>query len=155
MKLARSNVTTKHFQLQPEYKGTRQIRVTVYSIPRQINRDVLAAYMSAYSTNKEVTAMHLVDAIAHSDFVLNICLNREGFQAIPHILTYRDQQMMVVMEGRRPLCWSYKLGHLLRTGPQNQVSRATTSTVTATSTTVTQEKLLDQPPILPWNLGTT
>ena len=39
-------------------------------------------------------------------FVLNICLKREDFQAIQHILMYWDQQMMVVFEGRRPLCWS-------------------------------------------------
>ena len=119
MKMAGSNVTKKHFRLQPEYKGTRQIRVTVCSFPIQFNRDVLAAYMSAYGSVEELTAVHLADRMTHGDFVLNICLNREGFQAISHMLTCRDQQIMVVVEGRRLLCWSCKqLGHLSRVCPQ-------------------------------------
>ena len=53
--------------------------------------------------------------MTQEDYALNVCLNREGFQAILHILTYKDQQMMVFVEGRQPLCWSCKLlGHLAR-----------------------------------------
>ena len=53
--------------------------------------------------------------MAHGDYILNVWLDREGFQAIPHIITYKDQQMMVVVEGKRLLCWSSKqLGHLAR-----------------------------------------
>ena len=105
MKLAGSNVTTKHFWLQTEYKSTRWINATVCSVPVQLNGDVLAASMSVYDS-VEVTTMRSIDRTAHGDFVLDICLNREDFQAIPHILTYKDQQMMVVVKGRRPLCWS-------------------------------------------------
>ena len=103
MKLAESNVYTKHFRLQPEYKGTRRIKVTVCSVSVQLNGGVLAAYMSAYGSVEEVTTVHSADGTAHGNFVLNICLNRESFQAIPRILTYRDQQMMMVVEGRKPV----------------------------------------------------
>ena len=49
----------------------------------------------------------------------HICLNSDCFQAISHILIYRDQQMIEVVEGRSPLRWSYKqLGHLSTTCPQ-------------------------------------
>ena len=89
--LTGSNVSTKHFRLQPEYKGTRRIKVTMCSVLVQLNRDILAAYMSAYGSVKEVTTVRSADGTAHSDFILNICLNRVGFQAIPHIQTYRDQ----------------------------------------------------------------
>ena len=54
----------------------------------------------------------------------NVCLNREGFQSITHILTYNDQQMMVVVEGKRTHCWSCKiLWHLARTCSQKDISQ--------------------------------
>ena len=85
------------------------------SVPIQFNGDVLAAYMSAYGSVEEVTAVHSADRTAHGDFVLNICLNKEGFKDITHMLTFRDQQIMVTVEGRRPLCWScIQFGHLSR-----------------------------------------
>ena len=56
----------------------------------QLNGDVLAAYMSAYGCVEEVTAVRSADGTVHSDFVLDICLNSEGFKVISHILTYKD-----------------------------------------------------------------
>ena len=66
-KLAGSNVTTKNFWLQLEYKGIRQIRITACSVPVQLNGDVIAAYMSAYGNVKEVTMVRSADRTAHSD----------------------------------------------------------------------------------------
>ena len=43
----------KNFQLQPKYRDTRQIKVTVCNEPVQLNSDVLVAYMSAYGSGKE------------------------------------------------------------------------------------------------------
>ena len=85
VKLAGSNVSTKHFRLQPEYRGKRQIRITVCNVTLKLNGDVLAAYLSAQGSLEEVT-----DWTAHEDFVLNVCVDREGFQATLHILTYKD-----------------------------------------------------------------
>ena len=82
-----------------------QIKVTVFSVPVQLNGHFLAVYMSAYGSVEEVTTVHSADETAHSNFVQNIYLNREGFQAIPHILTYKDQQMMAVVDGRMPPCF--------------------------------------------------
>ena len=127
-KLAGSNVTTKNFRLQPEYKGTRLIRVTVCSVPVQLNGDVIAAYMSANGNVKEIIMVCSADGTAHDDFVLNICLNKEGFQAISYILTYQNQQVMVVVEGRRPLKWSCKQqGHFARICPQKWLNNNQTS----------------------------
>ena len=116
VKLAGSNVSTKLFWLLPEYKCTGRIKIIMCSVPVQLDGDVLAAYMSAYGSVEEVTVVRSADGTANDDFVLNICLNREGFQAIQHILTYRDRQTMVVVESRRLLC--KQLGHLSRTCPQ-------------------------------------
>ena len=35
-KAAANNITTKNFRLQPEYKGTRKLRVTVCNVPAYI-----------------------------------------------------------------------------------------------------------------------
>ena len=73
--------------------------------------------------------------------ILNVCLNREGFQAIPHILPYKDQQMMVVAEDRHPLCLFCKqLGHLAR--------------FRLTTTISTKKKKLPVHPTLLLNMGT-
>ena len=52
-KAAASNITTKHFRLQPEYKGTRRFRVTVCNVPAFITGEVLAAYLSTYGQVEE------------------------------------------------------------------------------------------------------
>ena len=96
VKLTGSNVSTKHFQFQPEYKGTRRIKVTICDILVQLNENVLGAYMSAFCGVEKVTTVHSVDGMAHDDFDLNISLNRD----IPLILIYRDQQVMLVVESR-------------------------------------------------------
>ena len=51
----------------------------VCSVPVQLNRDVLTAYMSAYG-NVEKVAIRSTDGTAHGDLVLHICHDREGFQ---------------------------------------------------------------------------
>ena len=103
VKLAGNNVSTKHFWVQLEYIGKRQIRVTVCNILLQLNGDVLGAYKSAYKSVDELMQIS-ADGTAHGDYVLSVCMDKEGFQAISHILTYKDQHMMVVIEGRVPLC---------------------------------------------------
>ena len=64
------------------------------SVPVQLNGDVIAAYMSAYGNVKEETIVRSADGTAHGDFVLDICLNKESFQAIPHILIYQVQPLL-------------------------------------------------------------
>ena len=54
-----------------------------------------------------------------------VSLNRVGFQAIPLILTDNDLRIMVVVEDRRPLCWSCKqLCHLSRACPQKKTNNS-------------------------------
>ena len=95
------------------------IRVTVCNVPIQLDGDVLAAYLSKYGSVEVVTLLKASDGTAYGDYILTVCLDREGFQAIPHIISYEQQQMMVVVEGRKPLCWACKqLDHIARTCPQ-------------------------------------
>ena len=45
-KAATNDIVTKYFRLQPEYKGTRRLRVTVCNVPAIITGEVLAAYQN-------------------------------------------------------------------------------------------------------------
>ena len=72
----------------------------------------------------------------HTVTVINMYLKREGFQATPHIIKFQQQNMMVVVEGKRLLCWSCKqLGHFTRSYPQKTVTPTKPITTAATSGT--------------------
>ena len=111
-KLAGGNITTRFFRLQPEYRGKRRIRVTVCNVSMQLSGDVLAAYLSIYGGVEQVTQVTSTRGTAYGDYVFVMCLDRGGFNNIPHKIKYRDQTMTVIVEGRKPLCWSCnKIGH--------------------------------------------
>ena len=75
---------------------------------------------------------------AYGDHVFQLCLTGEGFQAIPEVIISRGRQMMVVIEGRRPRCWSCKqLGHISRFCPQKYSKNTAVSTAPTTTTTTT------------------
>ena len=74
----------------------------------QLSGDVLAAYLSIYGGVEQVTQVTSNSGTAYGDYVFIMCLDRGGFNNIPHIIKYRDQSMTVVVEGRKPLCWSCK-----------------------------------------------
>ena len=139
-KVASSNIITKFFRLQPEYLGTRRIRVTICNVPAFIT-EVLAAYLSAFGRVEEINLLRSTAGTADGDYVFRMCLTREGFQTIPEIIVSRERQMMVMVEGRRPRCWSCKqLGHISKFCPQKDPSKApaaaaaTVATETAATT---------------------
>ena len=104
----------------------------VCNVPIQLNGEVLAAYLSRYGDIKDITT----NGTAHGDCFVTMCLNRSGFQAIPHTLEYEEQTMMVVVEGREPQ-WNYKqLGHFLRSCPQKTTKTTTPLTTTTMITTI-------------------
>ena len=103
------------------------------NVPIELNGDVLVAYLSAYDS-VEVLPARLAAGTAHGDFIINMFINREVFQAIPHIIAYKDQNMMLVIEGRRPLCWVYKqIGHFVRSCPQKTAKPTATTSATSPS----------------------
>ena len=71
--------------------------------------------------------------------------DRGGFYSIPHIISYHDTTITVIVEDRKPLCWHCKhLGHFLRSCSQRTIitnkttaDTATTDTITAKTTTTT------------------
>ena len=157
-KFASTNINTKFFRLQPEYLGARRIRVTVCNVPAFITGEVLAAFLSTYGRVKEINLLRSAAGTAYGDYVFRMCLTREGFQAIPETIVSRERQMMVVVEGRRPRCWSCKqLGHISKFCPQKDPPKApaaaaatvtketaVTTVSTATISEATPEKELDQ-----------
>ena len=98
-KLAENNITAKFFRLQPEYRGQRQIKVTVCNVSMQISGDVFAVYLSAYGGVEHITQIISTSETAYGNYSFNLCLDRGGFQTIPHTITYRDKTMMLFVEG--------------------------------------------------------
>ena len=88
-RLAGGNITTRFFRLQPEYRGKRRIRVTVCNVSMQLSGDVLAAYLSIYGGVEQVTQVTSTQGIAYGDYVFVMCLDRGGFNNIPHKIKYR------------------------------------------------------------------
>ena len=79
---------------------------------------------------------HQHGGTAYGDYVFVMCLDRVGFNKIPHKIRYRDQTMTVIVEGRKPLCWACnKIGHFSKNCPQKQTITTTTTTTTTTSAT--------------------
>ena len=135
-KTAETDIITKHFRLQPEYKGTHRLRVTVCNVPAIITGEVLAAYLSAYGHVEEFSLLRSPAGTAYGDYAFRLCLTRDGFKAIPETLICGDRQMMVMVEGRRPRCWGCKqVGHIAKFCPQRPANKEKASTTTTTTTT--------------------
>ena len=58
-KTAKSNIMTKNFRLQPKYKGTRRLRVTICNVPAYITGEVLASYLSAFGEVEEFNRLRI------------------------------------------------------------------------------------------------
>ena len=117
--LPSEEIAKKYFRLQPEYRGKRRINVTVCNVSMQLNGDVIAAYLSSYGGVEDYMQIKSAHGTAYGDFLFTMILDRGGFNTIPHIISYRDTTMTVIVEGRKPLCWYCKqLGHFSRSCPQ-------------------------------------
>ena len=108
----------------------------------ELNGDVLATFLSSFGGVEDSTLMASASGTAYGDYVFTMVLNGGGFHVIPHTITYKDTTMMVVVEGRRPLCWSCKqLGHFERSCHQKATTTATKTNDTTTTTTTTTKKI--------------
>ena len=149
-KLAANNITTKYFRLQPEYRGTRRLRVTICNVPAHITGEVLAAYLSSYGQVEEFNLLRSPAGTAYGDYAFRLCLTRDGFKAIPETLISGDRQMIVMVEGRRPRCWSCKqIGHIAKfcpEKPENKAAAAAAAASTATTTTTISKTAEAQDP---------
>ena len=141
-KLAANNISTKYFRLQPEYRGTRRLRVTICNVPAHITGEVLAAYLSSYGQVEDFNLLRSPAGTAYRDYAFRLCLTRDGFKAIPETLISGDRQMIVMVEGRRPRCWSCKqIGHISKfcpEKPENSTAAAAAAAVTAATTTASK-----------------
>ena len=141
-KVASNNIVTKFFRLQPEYLGTRRIRLTVCNVPAFITGEVRAAFLSAYGCVEEINLLRSAAETAYGDYAFRLCLTREGFQANPKVIVSRERQMMVAAEGRRLRCWGCKqLGHIAKfCSKKDQHNAAATKITTVTTATISSEQ---------------
>ena len=88
--------------------------------------DILAAFLCLFGDVEDGMLISSARRTAYGDYIFTMILNRGGFHAIPHPITCKDTTMIVVVEGRRPLCWSSKqLGYFARSCPQKATTIAT------------------------------
>ena len=140
-KAAANNIVTKHFRLQLEFKGTRRLRVTVSNVPAYITGEVLAAYLSAYGQVAEFNLLRSPAKTAYGDYAFRLCLTKDGFKVIPETLINGDRQIMVMVEGRCPMCWACKqIGHIAKFCPQKSENATTTASAATTATISKQEE---------------
>ena len=81
-KLAANNITTRCFRLQPEYRGTRRLNVTICNVPASFTGEVFAAYLSSYGQVEEYKLLRSPAGTAYGDYAFWMCLTRDGFKAI-------------------------------------------------------------------------
>ena len=137
-KLTESCITTKFFRLQLEYMGTQRICAPFCNVPANLPGEVVASFLSAYGRVEEMAQLRATAGAAHRDYAFRLCLDREGFQAIPDTLYFQDRQMMVVVEGRRPRCRNCKqVGHLGKICPQKAADTTQQLKESGTNTTNT------------------
>ena len=107
----------------------------------ELNGDVIAAYLSSYGGVEDYTQITSAHGTAYGDFPFTMVLDRGGFNAIPHTISYKDTTMTIIVEGRKPLCWNCKqLGHFSRSCPQKATIATNKPTTTANDTTNTNVK---------------
>ncbi len=73
--MAANNITTKFFRLQPEYLGTRRVRVTVCNVPAYITGEVLASFLSAFGRVKEINLISAVGT-AYGEYTFRLKTGR-------------------------------------------------------------------------------
>ena len=118
--------------------GRRRIKITVCNVPIALNEEVLVAYLIKYGNIEAIDKAKSTNGTAHGDYVFTMCLDRGGFTAIPHTISYEDRAMTVVVEGRKPQCWNCKqLGHFSKSCPQKTTKTTPTTTTPKAKTTTT------------------
>lgn len=112
--------------------------MTVHRIPVDIPDDRMGAFFTKFGEVNEVKALSSKAGIETGDMEIQITLNRKDFQEIPNILVCRDWRMLVVVEGRKPWCWSCGVsGHMVKESSSKKNTRAPArpeSTVAKTAT---------------------
>ena len=95
-----------------------------------LSRHRLASFLCKFRRVEEFTPLRGSSDVINGDYSFFIRLKREELSAIPDIISFSDQQMSVVAEGRQPLCWyckqlgicSQNVGNSLANGPSNAPS---------------------------------
>ena len=119
----------------------------VYNVPVNLSGNVLASLFCTFGRVEEVTLLRGNSGTLNGVNAFLLCHKREGFSAIPDIISFRSQQVTVVVGDKRPQCWLCKQqGHLARTC-STKVEDKFHDETTTTETPGTESKQPNNPPI--------
>ena len=105
------------------------------------------AYLSIYDGLEQVSQVTSTRGTTYGDYVFIMCLDRGGFNNVPHKIKYRDLTMTVVVEGRKPQCWSCnKIGHFSKNCLQKITTTTTTTTTAPEIIITTPTKIIENHP---------
>lgn len=104
--LAESILVTKAVCLQTKYMGTHRTKIRVHGVIMDISVEYVGAFFAKYGQAGDVVRALSKTGVATGDFGFQVTLRRKGFLNIPNTLTGRVRNMFLIVEVRRPLCWS-------------------------------------------------
>lgn len=129
-------------KLKPEYQGRTRTRVQVFNVPMQISAEILGSFFTQFGEVEKITPVRSKTGMHLGSYTVAMRLKKEGFQAIPAQLTFKEATMTVVVEGRRPHCWfCQKQGHMAKSCPQRLTPTRVTLKAVQTSETAPVSKI--------------
>lgn len=86
--------------------GTHRTKIRIYGVTMDISVDYVGAFFAKYAQVGDAVRALSKTGVATGDFGFLVTLHRKGFLNIPNTLTGRVRNMFLIVEVRRPLCWS-------------------------------------------------
>lgn len=124
-----------------EHEGKKFI---IHGVSVDISEDRMGAFFSKYGQVEEVSTVVSKSDIATGDFVIQVTLTHQSFGEIANVLMCREKSMRVVMDERRPYCWSCGSSGYMAKQPSTTTTAAqagTTASVVASPEKAPEEAL--------------